>query len=132
MLVCIIHCLIWNCSSTNSYLFNLIVLLQDTNIELRKGNGSFKSEWKQMPMGTYNGKLVIGNDLHDVTEIEIDSNTETVYIVVEKGLTTLITFFTYFILDLKLVNCKTHICRQKLLILYFFTDISCFDLAVKQ
>ena len=41
-----------------------------------------------MAIGTYNGKLVIGNDLFDVSEIEIEPNTETVYVVVDQGLKT--------------------------------------------
>ena len=52
---------------------------------MRKGNGNFKSEWKQMPIGSYSGQLVIGDDLHQINEFEIDQNTETVFIIIDKG-----------------------------------------------
>ena len=52
-----------------------------------------------MPMGTYNGKLVIGNDMYDVSQINIEQTIETVYIIVDKGLTTFFVLIVFNNLD---------------------------------
>ena len=49
---------------------------KDASIELKKGNGSFKSAWKDMTTGTYNAQLVIEEEIFPVVEFEVDEQTE--------------------------------------------------------
>uniref|UniRef100_A0A7M5WYY8 CAP-Gly domain-containing protein n=1 Tax=Clytia hemisphaerica TaxID=252671 RepID=A0A7M5WYY8_9CNID len=63
---------------------HLLITGSDSNIELKKGNGNFKSEWKQMPLGTFCGQLVIGDEIFAINEIRIEKATETVFIIIDQ------------------------------------------------
>lgn len=63
---------------------HLIIDNLDVNIPLNKGTGSFRSDWMEINVGTYCGQLVIGGEILPVAEFNIEPQTETVFVIIDK------------------------------------------------
>jgi len=50
------------------------------NVELKKDDGTFKSDGIQVPMGDFTGQLVVGDDIVPLNEFRIDDTSDTIYL----------------------------------------------------